>query len=366
MNSVKKLLSQHKKEILPDNKIKNNIKQKICIEQKQTSLVYAHNGQQKSNNVLNYKMIFCAIALIFVFFVGIFIPVLLNKDFDNDKNKICNKFAQVVNAETFFAYSAASVSNLLSSSYVQTNFSHTSHLMSVKMQSTQTDLYSTQTETIDKYMSLVENLLSKSEIESNITNGELNYQFVMNIHYTNLSGKNITYKMLFNKILLEEEIEDDAVEQNYAIDGILFKGNEEYNVEGLYKVETENGESESEMFFKAFLNSEKTSYIEVQQNFESENENGNNEIDQEFVYSLYNKGNLVEQNTIQYESENNELSLSMQIIIGEKINNLLFDCDSKNGESVVYVTGNINDEVINYYISIQKDGYKYILGDKND
>ena len=230
------------------------------------------------------------------------------------------------------------------------------------MQTTQTDLYSTQTETIDKYMLLVENLLSESKIESNITNGELDYQFDMNIHYANLIGEKISYKMSFNKFLLEEEIDDDEVEQNYAIGGILLKGNEEYPVEGLYKVETDNGELESEMFFKAFLNSEKTSYIEVQQNFESENENGNNEIEQEFVYSLYNKGNLVEQNTIQYESENDELSLSMQIIIGEKINNLLFDYDGKKDGLVLHVTGNINDEPINYYINIQKDGYEYLKG----
>ena len=58
MKNIKKLLAQQKSEILPDDKIKDNIKQELGFEQKQTSLVYAHNGQQKSNNVLNYKMIF--------------------------------------------------------------------------------------------------------------------------------------------------------------------------------------------------------------------------------------------------------------------------------------------------------------------
>ena len=82
----------------------------------------------------------------------------------------------------------------------------------------------------------------------------------------------------------------------------------------MHKIETEEGESESEMFFKAFLNSEKTSYIEVQQDFEIENEAGENEIEQEFVYSLYKDGKVVEKNVIKYESEDDELTLRMHVI----------------------------------------------------
>ena len=50
MKNIKKLLAQQKSEILPDDKIKDNIKQELGFEQKQTSLVYAHNGKQKSKN----------------------------------------------------------------------------------------------------------------------------------------------------------------------------------------------------------------------------------------------------------------------------------------------------------------------------
>ena len=364
MKDIKKLLSQQRNEILPGNAMKDIIKQKIRLEQKQTSLVYAHNGQQKGDNALKTKLLVCSIVLILVLLVGIFIPILLNKNFDNNKRQIYNKFAQVTNAETFFAYSAASVGNLLSSPYTATNCSVMATSMSVgtRVLTKESDLNSAQTEIIDRYMPLVINLLSTSNIESNIAEGDINYKFVMNIHYTNLNGEVVIFKMLFNKLLLGEENEEDEVEQNYAIDGILLKGNERYHVEGLHKVEKENGESESEMFFKAFLNSEKTSFIEVQQNFEIENEDGENEIEQKFIYSLYNNGKVVEKNTIKYESEDNELSLRMHIITERGTNILLFNYERIKNKNVLHVVGNIGDESINYYIYFHEDGYQYILG----
>ena len=237
--------------------------------------------------------------------------------------------------------------------------------MSVRTRIAQTkesDLDSAQTEIIDRYMSLVMNLFGESKIESNITEGNVDYQFAMNIHYTNLNGEFVSFKMLFNKRLLGEEKEEDEVEQNYAIDGILLKGNEKYHIEGLHKIETEEGESESEMFFKAFLNSEKTSYIEVQQDFEIENEAGENEIEQEFVYSLYKDGKVVEKNVIKYESEDDELTLRMHVITERETNNLLFNLERIKNKNVLHVVGNIGDESINYYIYFQKEGYQYSIG----
>ena len=166
--------------------------------------------------------------------------------------------------------------------------------------------------------------------------------------------------MLFNKTLIDEDVEGFEVEQNYAIDGILLIENKEYPVEGLYKTETENGECESEMFFKAFTNTNKSSYLEVQQNFESENEDGKQELEQEFIYSLYNEGLLVEQNTVGYEAEDNELSLSMSIKKGEIINNLIFEAESKEGKLLVHVTGNMGNENVNFYIQFQDGKYNYI------
>ena len=101
------------------------------------------------------------------------------------------------------------------------------------------------------------------------------------------------------------------------------------------------------MFFKAFTNTKKSSYIEVQQNFESEIEDGKQELEQEFIYSLYSEGLLVEQNTIGYEAEGNELSLSMSIKKGEIINNLIFDAEIKEGKLLVHVTGNMSNENVN-------------------
>lgn len=116
----------------------------------------------------------------------------------------------------------------------------------------------------------------------------------------------------------------------------------------------------SEMFFKAFTNTNKSSYIEVRQNFESEIEDGKQELEQEFIYSLYSEGLLVEQNTIVYEAEDNELSLSMSIKKREIINNLIFDVESKECKLLVHVTGNMGNENVNFYIQFQDGKYNYI------
>ena len=45
MKNVKKMLTQHKSEILPDEKVKDNIKRELCMDEKQATLKYAHGGE---------------------------------------------------------------------------------------------------------------------------------------------------------------------------------------------------------------------------------------------------------------------------------------------------------------------------------
>ena len=68
----------------------------------------------------------------------------------------------------------------------------------------------------------------------------------------------------------------------------------------------------------------------------------------------------VEQNTVGYEAEDNELSLSMSIKKGEIINNLIFEAESKEGKLLVHVTGNMGNENVNFYIQFQDGKYNYI------
>lgn len=68
--------------------------------------------------------------------------------------------------------------------------------------------------------------------------------------------------------------------------------NAEYSVEGNYETENESDESESELYFKAFTNDTRTSYIEVEQQYESED--SGQEIEREYVYSVYEAGKLTE------------------------------------------------------------------------
>ena len=46
MKKIKKLLSEHSAEILPDKHIKDNIKRQLGYEEKEVSLSYAHGGEK--------------------------------------------------------------------------------------------------------------------------------------------------------------------------------------------------------------------------------------------------------------------------------------------------------------------------------
>ena len=368
MKNVKKMLTQHKSEILPDEKVKDNIKRELGMDEKQATLKYAHGGEGsvslRRNGTL---MVVCAAVLAAILVLGIFVSIIIKKQGGGDLPPFGNKFEQITDADSFYAYGAASVGTLLSSSSDTSSSGGASaasdETSTLTSQSITINPDSEQLTTINRYMTLVESLLSDGKIESKTIAGEMGYECGMSVNYTDLRGESIEYKMFFNKVFLTGKNDGKETKENYSINGVLVLGNEQYPVEGLYKKETETDESESKLYFKAFTSADNTSYIEVEQKIETETESNDIEIEQEFIYSVYDNGKLKERTRIKYEVEDDELELKMSITKDGKTETLTFSDETDNGERVINVRGNIDGQPVKFKIYVRQDSYHYVFED---
>ena len=362
MKNIKKMLAQHKSEILPDDKIKDNIKRELGMQQTEQSLAYAHGGEKTvDNRRKNGLIVLCAAMLAFAILLGALIPTLMNPGSSPLVPSFENKFENITDANSFYAYGVASVGTLLASANAQSRDTGATTASEDPIAHSQS-LTEDQLATINRYMTLVESLLSDGKIENSEIGGDMGYECGMSVKYTDLCGGDVSYRMFYNKTFLDGEVDGDEKKNNYSIDGILLIDGNRYSVEGLYKTETEDDEFESELYFKAYTNAEKTSYIEVER--ESENESGEDaEIEQKYVYSAYDGGKLVERTVIEYEAEKDEIELKLSIARDGKKETLIFNEEVESGERVLSVRGDMGGNNVNFRVYIRQNTYHYVFED---
>ena len=213
-------------------------------------------------------------------------------------------------------------------------------------------------------MALVEGLLSEDAIETTAVAGNEGYQYGMKIGYTDLLGNAAHYTLYYNKHFLNaDQKEEDEKEEEYAIEGVLVAEGRTYPVSGNYETESEEDETEGELFFRAYLDEAKSAYIEVTQEYESENEDGGQEVEREYVYSRYENGKRVERTTVEYESEEGELELKLTIEQENARDELVFESARRDGETVLLAEGKLSGEDVRFIVYIREGGYHYVFDD---
>lgn len=365
MKKIKKLLSEHSAEILPDKHIKDNIKRQLGYEEKEVSLSYAHGGEKTVKENRNKLIALCASVFAVLLALCILLPVFLHKSkapfFPAPSG---NKFADITDADSFYAYGAASIGTILSSEKSATPALQKVRAMSAVVRKNSSE----QIDTINKYMALVESLLSDGAITGEGIAGEMGYTYGMTVSYTDLLGDSVSYVMYYDKVFLEGETEDDETEESYSLSGILVIEDTAYPVEGSYETEFSEGETENELYFKAFTDTEKNSYIEVEQETETEEDDGEAETEKEYVYSVYSKNKLIEKTEVKYEKEDDELELKMTVSKDGKKEELIFNDETEDGERVLFVRGNIDGRDVRFRIYIRQGNYHYVFenGESSD
>lgn len=354
MKDIKKMLKAQAKDVLPDEKLKESIKHELGYRAAEEApvLARADGGSEQVKEKRKVMIPLVAIAVILLV-LAIVLPLALPGGSPTVPPG-GNKFADITNADSFYAYGAASVGSLLASE------SDTSPVRAMKDGVAQEEKH---IEMVNRYMALVEGLLSEDAIEATAVAGNEEYRYGMKIGYTDLLGNAAHYTLYYNKYFLSAEQKEDEKEEEYAIEGVLVAEGKTYPVSGNYETESEEDETEGELFFRAYLDEVRSSYIEVTQEYESENEDGEQEVEREYVYSRYENGKCVERTTVEYESEEGELELKLTIEQENVRDELVFESARRGGETVLLAEGKLSGEDVRFTVYIREGGYHYVFED---
>lgn len=227
---------------------------------------------------------------------------------------------------------------------------------------------SPETAELDRYMALVESLLSDGGFDfSSQTSDREEYAEKTVISYKDMSGDAHDYVMYFNQTLTKSETDesDGETEENYSIKGVMVIDGADYEIRGERKNESEEGESESETEFVVILDENR--YIRVEQSVETED----GESEQEYCYSVYENGKLVERSEFSYETEENETELKMTSFKDGKTQVLYFEREIEKGEEVIEIHVGDGKHGKGYIVHIEKDEngdnrYSFIPTDFDD
>ena len=110
---IEKMLAAGKDRILPDESVKSRIADELGYTSSAPALAYAHGGVKTVSNKKRIAIIAAAAAVVMAIVIGIAVPLSLNNG-SSPTNPFGNKFLQITDAESFYAYGAASVGALLS------------------------------------------------------------------------------------------------------------------------------------------------------------------------------------------------------------------------------------------------------------
>lgn len=356
MKDIKKLLKEEAGSILPDEKVKEDVRRDLGIEREISELEYAYadtaNGgaagkSRRRNTVV--ALVLAGVALILCLIL-VFIPLF--KKISNT----ADKFTPIGTVSDFYAYGAASVGAIIgeqsAGSAGAQSLGFTLPLSSGNgLGGSLTD---EQMQTVNRYMALVEELLSDGSIEQTPLTDTRGYAYAVKVYYSDMLGGKVSYELYYDRVYLNGETEEGETESEYSITGILVVDGAEYPVQGGMETETEAGESESELTFVAYTGTD--SYIRVEQELETEGD----EREQKYVYTVARGGQTLERTTVEYESEKGETELKMTVERSDGTKDeLVFEDESEKGVRVVRVQARMNGEEVSFRIYIEKNTYRY-------
>ena len=372
-DDVKKLLAEHRDEILPDARVKEKVRRDLGLSSvTESRMAYARGGEHALTDGRKAAVALIAVLLVAAIFLCIFLPIWLQRGGAPTPGGDIGVFGD---ADSFYAYGAASVGAILSSG--EGSASSSPHAVTADAAVAAAGVYpvaaadAAQVEILNKYLSLVESMLGGSGITGESVAPAEGYEFGMRVTRVDLLGGHDSYELDYNKIFLGSETDGDETEENYSITGVLVTDGGTYRVSGTYQTESEEDGRESELFFRAYTGDGADSYIEFMQSQESEHDDGDpeTEAESEYVYTVVTDGVRRERTVVEYEGEADETELSMVIdrydADGSRISReqLFFEDETEDGARVIVVRGTLDGEAVAFRIYVRGDGYDYVFSD---
>ena len=380
MKEVKKLLAQHKSEILPDSRVREKVKRDLGINSAESVLAYAQGGEHSVRNRRRTVIAVIAMFLVVAVALAVVIPLALKGGTPSDIIPPGSKL-EITDADSFYAYGAASVGSIIAASGTGSASAQAASSAAVSAAGAAAGSVNgagegaqAQVDVVEKYLALVENLLSNADITSEVLSGSVidgkQYAFGMKITVPDLLGGSVTYTMYYDKIFLSSSVDEEEREENYSIDGVLTVEGVYYPVEGRYSTETETEpdeeENETELYFIAYLGESRGDFIEITQNVEDETEDGQTERERNLVCAIYKNGMLSERTELEYESEEDETGLKLTITKDGRKEELVFEDEIEDGQRVMSVRGTLEGQRVAFKIYVRHGSYHYVFSDGDE
>ena len=218
MKSVKKMLKEEAKSVLPSGEVKQNILREMGWEEPQREYALAGGGTRaRAGKKLTVGLIAAFLALAVA--LCVLLPVFLRGN--GPVSDTLNKFDKITDADSFYAYGALSAGTLLSSRTDGAAAVSLPDAVSAKALNTARSSEEEMLTSLNRYMSLVESLLGEEDITETAVAPAQGYAFGMEVHGGSLLGGGVTCRLYYDKLYIGGEADDGESEENYSIDGIL-------------------------------------------------------------------------------------------------------------------------------------------------
>ena len=194
---------------------------------------------------------------------------------------------------------------------------------------------------LDSFMG--EELVSTTTVTN--TNVKYPYETMMTIKGKDVDGSDDQYTMYYTETLVKTDVDEDEQEKEFSLVGIMVIDNVDYYLEG-----------------------ERT-YIQMEQETSIEN----NEREIEYVYSVYSNGNLVEQTSVEFETERKgakeEVEYELEFIKGSAKGKYKLEKETVAGITQIKVKYNLDGKQGEFKIREKEiDGlkhYEYVFQDNS-
>ena len=359
---IKKQLKDGAKQVLPDEKVKEEIKYRLGIGEERTDEVELGGVKAK---LARKKPIVIAAAFILAAAIVVcaFIPLMRGNTettVPGGGDDPGGVFGELSSAEEVYGFSAATAGIVITGM----DGAQSSPLASLARKAARS--YGRESiddeatiATINGYMELVESLISGENFSvkgGENTDAGYDYDYVMQVTYSDFLGEERdSGRIYYNRTHENTEHDDDETETTYTLEGVMVLDGGEYPLYGTHKSESEEDESENEYEMRVYLG--ENSYILVEQTMESEE--GESEI--EYCYTLIENGRKVSRTTFEYETEHDETELMMTVEESGKEPET-FAFEREDGEIAIRLGGASGE--VTYIVRIENGQYVYYRGDR--
>ncbi len=216
------------------------------------------------------------------------------------------------------------------------------------------DEVKSQAEKFNEYFTALDSFLGEDVVSTSTqknTDTAYPFDFKMTINGKDFDGDTVTYTMYYTETLYKSETDEDEIENEYKLVGVMVIDGEDYVLEGERSEESEKDETETELKIRAYADvNDRSSYVEMEQEYSEEE----GEKETEYVYSVYSGGRLVEQTAVEFETETKknktQTEYELEFVSGSGKGKYEIEREVKDGVTKMKVKYNIDGKTGVFHI----------------